>query len=207
MTYKQPLIVLVGILLLLVSSITGALALTSGTVGAEPPLSEQFCTSYKAKKAQFNACVYGFNHHTAKQPCKQYSGAQKSACQFGDKRGDDPTSAGDGTADGSGDTSDDSKDDSTSKTVKEQVIDLKPGELNIPTASADNVLTGVLRLVYMAAGVVCVVTIIIGGIRYATSDGDPGKVKAARNAILYAVVGLVVIAMAFVITGFIAGRF
>ncbi|MCR4324720.1 MAG: hypothetical protein NUV69_03455 [Candidatus Curtissbacteria bacterium] len=49
------------------------------------------------------------------------------------------------------------------------------------------------------AGVIAVVFIIIGGIRLVTSGGDPKKLSAAGAMITYAVVGLVVTALAFVI--------
>lgn len=62
---------------------------------------------------------------------------------------------------------------------------------------------GVLTQVYIAAGIVAVIIIIIGGIRYTTSNGDASQTKSAKNTILYAVVGLVVIIMAAAITQFV----
>jgi len=64
----------------------------------------------------------------------------------------------------------------------------------------------ILGLVYMIAGIVAVVVIIIGGIRYATANGDSGQVQSAKNTILYSVVGLVVIIMAAAITQFVIQR-
>ncbi|HEY1085887.1 MAG TPA: hypothetical protein VGE34_04140 [Candidatus Saccharimonadales bacterium] len=81
------------------------------------------------------------------------------------------------------------------------------GQVGIPTASADEVVGNVLRLVYFAAAIVCIITIVIAGILYSISNGDSGKVKTAKDAILYAVIGLVVVMFAFTITGFILGRF
>lgn len=81
------------------------------------------------------------------------------------------------------------------------------GTVDIPTTDANTVLSGVLDVVYVAAGVTCVVVIIIAGIMYSTSEGDPGKTASAKNAITYAIVGLVLIFMAFIITGFITRRF
>ncbi len=75
------------------------------------------------------------------------------------------------------------------------------------TISANDVLMGILNTVYFAAGIVAVVVIIIAGIFYSISNGDPGKTKTAREAIIYAIVGLGVIMSAFVITGFVSGRF
>lgn len=84
---------------------------------------------------------------------------------------------------------------------------ISASSVGIPEVNADDVVKGVLNTVYFIAGAAAVIIIIIGGILYATSEGDPGKVQTAKNAILYAVVGLIVVMMAFVITGFVIGRF
>lgn len=78
---------------------------------------------------------------------------------------------------------------------------------NLPTSSANNVLSGGLNAVYFIAGIVAVVVIVVAGYFFVTSTGEPEKVAKARNTILYAVIGLVVIISAFVITQFVLGRF
>lgn len=77
----------------------------------------------------------------------------------------------------------------------------------IPEVSASDVLSGVLTTVYFGVGIVAVIVIILGGIYYAISGGDASKVKFAKDAIMYAVVGLVVVLIAFVITNFVIGSF
>ena len=52
-------------------------------------------------------------------------------------------------------------------------------------------------------GVLSVIMLIWGGIRYATSAGDSNKVTAAKNTILYAVIGLVVAIFAYAIVNFV----
>ena len=53
------------------------------------------------------------------------------------------------------------------------------------------------------AGAVAVIVIIIGGIRYVMSSGDAGQVQSAKNTILYAVIGLIVVIMAYAIVNFV----
>lgn len=77
---------------------------------------------------------------------------------------------------------------------------------NVPKLEANNVLTGVLTTVYYVAGITAVIVIIVGGIMYATSQGDSGKVQQAKNMILYAVIGLIFVIMAFLITQFVITR-
>lgn len=81
------------------------------------------------------------------------------------------------------------------------------GEINIPNASANDVLSGILNTIYVTAGIVAVVAIVIGGFRYVVSQGDATSVEKAKNTILYAVIGLIVIAAAFAVTWFVIGRF
>ena len=78
---------------------------------------------------------------------------------------------------------------------------------NIPTLSSEQVLQNGLNIAYLLAGIIAVIVIIIGGFMYTTSAGDSSGVTKAKNMILYAVVGLIVIIAAFAITNFVLGNF
>jgi hypothetical protein len=54
-----------------------------------------------------------------------------------------------------------------------------------------------------AVGAVCVIFIILGGIKYATSGGDSDKVKSAKNTLLYALIGLAISLLAGVIVSLV----
>ena len=62
-----------------------------------------------------------------------------------------------------------------------------------------NIINGVIGVL----GLVCVVVMIIGGVNYMTSSGDAGKVKKAKDTILYGLIGLVVCVLAFAIVNFV----
>ena len=66
---------------------------------------------------------------------------------------------------------------------------------------------GVFKLVTNIAlyiiGAVSVLMLIYGGIRYTISGGDTAAVTAAKNTILYAIVGIVVALMAYAIVNFV----
>lgn len=66
-----------------------------------------------------------------------------------------------------------------------------------------NPIIKIINRVIAALGIVCVIVVIIGGINYMTSQGDPGKVKKARDTILYSVIGLIICALSFVIVNFV----
>jgi hypothetical protein len=80
------------------------------------------------------------------------------------------------------------------------------------TASGQNPITGTngyilkaARFISYAAGVAAVIVIIIGAIRFIISSGDAKSVNEARNMIIYALVGLVVIIVANLIVSLAAG--
>mgnify|MGYP006919896882 CR=1 FL=1 len=62
--------------------------------------------------------------------------------------------------------------------------------------------TGINILLYII-GVISVIMIIIGGLRYATSGGNASTVTSAKNTILYAVIGLVIAIFAYAIINFV----
>ena len=52
-------------------------------------------------------------------------------------------------------------------------------------------------------GIIAVIMLIIGGIKYVVSGGDSKKVTDAKNTVLYAIIGLVVCFLAFAIVNFV----
>jgi hypothetical protein len=82
-------------------------------------------------------------------------------------------------------------------------------EVGIPTSVKGDLSTldGILSAVYTVAGIICIIVIVVAGYMYTTSAGNASSVTKAKNAILFAVIGLVVIIIAFGITRFITGRF
>lgn len=67
-------------------------------------------------------------------------------------------------------------------------------------------LSGILSLVYAWAGIIAVIVIIIAGYFFVTARGDPAQIKRAKDALRGAVIGLVIVIMAFAITQFVLGR-
>lgn len=88
-----------------------------------------------------------------------------------------------------------------------EVVKIDAGASNIPKLGADTIFSNGLNLIYFAVGFVAVIVIIISGFMYATSGGNAANITKAKNGLLYSIIGLVVVALAFVITQFIIGRF
>jgi len=83
---------------------------------------------------------------------------------------------------------------------------LNASDIDVPPIKTEgNILANVLSTAYFWAGVVAVGLIIYGGYMYVLSNGDPSRVKKAKDVILYSVIGLVVIILAFAITTIVIG--
>ena len=61
----------------------------------------------------------------------------------------------------------------------------------------------VTNTILYIVGIIAVIMLIIGGIRYVTSGGDSKKVTDAKNTVLYAIIGLVIAFLAFAIVNFV----
>lgn len=68
------------------------------------------------------------------------------------------------------------------------------------------VIKNIIEVLLIAAGIVAVIMIIIGGIRYVTSAGDQNSVKAAKDTVLYSVIGLVITILAYAIVKFVIDK-
>lgn len=84
---------------------------------------------------------------------------------------------------------------------------IDPDCVGIARVGGQQGINGILNTVYTVAGTVAVIVIIVSAIFYVISQGEAAKIKRAKDGILYAIVGLVIILLAFVITNFVIGRF
>ena len=67
----------------------------------------------------------------------------------------------------------------------------------------NGVFTNITNTILFAVGLISVVMLIFGGIRYVISGGDQKKVTDAKNTILYAIIGLIISILSFAIVNFI----
>lgn len=69
-----------------------------------------------------------------------------------------------------------------------------------------NLLSEIVNIFTLVVGVVAVIMIIVGGFKYITSGGEASNVSAAKNTIIYAIVGLIIVALAQVIVHFVVNK-
>lgn len=74
------------------------------------------------------------------------------------------------------------------------------------TNTINNIIKQVVNIFSLVVGVVAVIMIIVGGLKYITSGGDSSSVSSAKNTILYAIIGLVIVALAQFIVRFVFAR-
>ncbi|MDB5163818.1 MAG: rane protein of unknown function [Candidatus Saccharibacteria bacterium] len=69
--------------------------------------------------------------------------------------------------------------------------------------TVNHALSTVINILSMVVGVAAVITIILSGLRYVTSQGDPNTVSTAQRSAIYALVGLVIVSAAQVLVRFV----
>jgi hypothetical protein len=72
--------------------------------------------------------------------------------------------------------------------------------------TVNSLVATVINIFSVIVGIVAVIMIIWGGFKYITSGGDSGNIGTAKNTILFAIVGLIIVAMAQIIVRFVLSR-
>jgi hypothetical protein len=72
---------------------------------------------------------------------------------------------------------------------------------------SESIFTDIVNILLFVIGAVSVIMLIYGGIRYTTSGGNSTNVTAAKNTIMYAIIGLIVAFLAFAIVNWVLGIF
>ena len=67
----------------------------------------------------------------------------------------------------------------------------------------DGVVTNIINTMLFIIGILAVIMLIFGGIRYVTSSGDAGRVTAAKNTVMYAIIGLIVAIVAWAVVNWV----
>jgi len=84
-----------------------------------------------------------------------------------------------------------------------QYIDTSP----LPRTQANEAtIQSILTVVFTITGAIAVMMVVIGGIKYASSQGDSQAISKAKGTIIYAIVGLVISIFAVAIVDFVFGR-
>lgn len=75
------------------------------------------------------------------------------------------------------------------------------------SGSVGSVLSGFIGLFFALSAIIAVIYLIYGGIRWVTSRGEKTEIEAARGHITAAIVGLIIVFLAFFLINFVLGFF
>lgn len=88
-------------------------------------------------------------------------------------------------------------------TVREGAEAAKADNMPTELLGDDGVFTRITNTALYAVGIISVIMLIYGGLRYVLSGGDNKKVTDAKNTILYAIIGLIISILAYAIVNFV----
>jgi ABC-type Fe3+ transport system permease subunit len=77
---------------------------------------------------------------------------------------------------------------------------------NCSNTSVNSLISTVVNVLSIFVGVLAVIMIIYSGFRYITSGGDGGRVAGAKNTLIYAIIGLVIAALARLIVVYVLNK-
>lgn len=74
------------------------------------------------------------------------------------------------------------------------------------TQGVNKLITDIINIFSIVVGIISVIMIIYGGFRYVISGGESGNVSSAKSTIIYAIIGLVVVALAQFVVQFVLDK-
>jgi len=80
------------------------------------------------------------------------------------------------------------------------------GSTGVSTTTVGSIAQKIVNFFSIIVGAASIIMIIYGGFRYITSGGDSGRVGNAKNTLIYAIVGLVIVALAQLIVHFVLAQ-
>jgi Type IV secretion system pilin len=75
-----------------------------------------------------------------------------------------------------------------------------------PLTGTNGIIRLIANIIATFTGLIAVIIIMVSGMRFITAGGDPSKVKGARESLIAALVGLIIIALADTIIGFVMSK-
>ena len=92
-------------------------------------------------------------------------------------------------------------------TVSEGASSARSPQQPVDLFGNSGVFAQISSVLLFIVGAVAVIMIVIGGLRYVISGGDASQVQAAKNTILYALVGIIVAILAYAAVNFVISSF
>ncbi|MBQ7802668.1 hypothetical protein IJ380_02295 [Candidatus Saccharibacteria bacterium] len=87
--------------------------------------------------------------------------------------------------------------------VRDGIEAAKTEDMPSELIGSNGVFNGITNTILYIIGILSVIMLIFGGLKYALSAGDSKKVTDAKNTILYALIGLIISILAYAIVNFV----
>jgi hypothetical protein len=91
----------------------------------------------------------------------------------------------------------------TNDTPKGQVLSGVDQTGDCDGSGVTNMIRAVIRVLSIIVGIAAVIMIIVSGYKYIVSGGDSGKISSAKQTLIYALVGLVIVALSQLLIHFV----
>lgn len=70
----------------------------------------------------------------------------------------------------------------------------------------NSVVSATINILSIIVGIVAVIMIMLAGFKYITASGDSNKISSAKNTLIYAIVGLVIVALSQSLVKFVLSK-
>lgn len=74
------------------------------------------------------------------------------------------------------------------------------------SSTIDGTVENVVNILSLVVAAISVIMVVIGGMKYVTSQGESGAISGAKNTIIYALVGLIIVALSQILVQFVLAR-
>lgn len=95
--------------------------------------------------------------------------------------------------------------DASSQVSCETLRNVNPNDIGCAGSNGQvsKVIRLALQILSLAAGIIAVIMVIVSGLKYVTSQGDSNAISSAKNSLIYAIVGIVVVVFAQILVQFV----
>lgn len=95
--------------------------------------------------------------------------------------------------------------DASSQASCKALKDINPNSTGCAASDGqvNKIIRVALQMLSIVAGVIAVIMVIVSGLKYVTSQGDSNQISSAKNSLIYAIVGIVVVVFAQIIVQFV----
>jgi len=86
-------------------------------------------------------------------------------------------------------------------------LGLSNADVGLSKSSLVDMIANIVKTGLTLVGAIALAMLVYGGFMYVTAAGDDSQIKKAKNIIVYAIIGIIVIGLAYSLVAFVIGAF